>query len=205
MKKNQQLLFSKAVFALFAFFMLTVGCRKTDMSSISSAVSSNEEATSLSGYKQVNIVANNSSFGARRINPRLQNAWGLSASDGGIIWVSANETGLSFVYDTTGAHVLDPVNIPSHTAGVRGNPTGNIFNRTADFVIPGTGMPARFIFADEGGTISGWNGANLAAAVKVADRSGSGAVYKGLAMARNDGNNFLYVTNFSKAKIDVFD
>jgi uncharacterized protein (TIGR03118 family) len=100
---------------------------------------------------------------------------------------------------------LPPVTIPSHKAGVHGNPTGNIYNPTTDFIIPGTAAPAKFIFADEGGTISAWNAANLAAAVKVADRAGSGAVYKGLAMAQNDGNNFLYVTNFSKGKIDVFD
>lgn len=206
MKKNQALLFSKTIFALLTSATITVGCKKTDLSpSVSSAVSSNEETISLNGFKQVNIVANNSTFGPRRLNPRLQNAWGISASDGGIIWVSANETGLSFVYDTTGAHVLPTVTIPSHKAGVHGNPTGNIFNPTTDFVIPGSGAPARFIFADEGGTISAWNAANLGAAIKVADRANTGAVYKGLAMASNDGNNFLYVTNFSKAKIDVFD
>jgi len=206
MKKNQQLLFHQTIFVLSAFFAITVGCKKTDMSpSLSSTVSSNDETVSLSGFKKVNLVANNATFNARRINSRLKNAWGLSASDGGIIWVSANETGLSFVYDSIGNHVLPPVTIPSHTAGVHGNPTGNIFNPTTDFIIPGTGAPAKFIFADEGGTISAWNSANLSPAVKVADRSGSGTVYKGLAMARNDGNNFLYVTNFGKAKIDVFD
>jgi len=205
MKKNQQLLFSKTVTALFVLCVLTVSCRKTDLSSVSSSSSSNEESISFEGYKQVNLVANNSSFGAQRVDPRLQNAWGISVSDGGTIWLSANETGLSFVYDSTGAHVLPPVTIPSHTAGKRGNPTGTIFNSTTDFIVPGSAAPARFIFVDEGGTISAWNSVNAAAAIKVADHSKSGAVYKGLAMAHNNGNNFLYVTNFSKARIDVFD
>jgi uncharacterized protein (TIGR03118 family) len=204
MKKNHQLFSFKKIFASLVLCAIAASCTKSDMSSISSSSSSNDESKSFEGYDQVNLVANNSSFGARKVDPRLQNAWGLSASDGGIIWLSANETGLSFVYDSTGAHFLPPVAIPSHTAK-RGNPTGNIFNATTDFIIPGTAAPARFIFADEGGTISAWNGSNLTAAVKVADKAKSGAVYKGLAMGRNDGNNFLYVTNFSKAKIDVFD
>jgi uncharacterized protein (TIGR03118 family) len=205
MKKNQ-LLFSKTVFALLAFFAVTVGCKKSDLSpSVSSVASSNDETISLNGFKQVNILANNSTFAPRRLNPRLQNAWGMSVSPTGIIWLSANETGLSFVVDTSGTHVLPSVTIPSHKAGVHGNPTGTVFNPTNDFVIPGTNAAAKFIFADEGGTISAWNGANLAAAIKVADHAGSGAVYKGMAMAQNDGNNFLYVTNFSKARIDVFD
>src|SRR3954470_3057490 len=183
MKKNQTLLFSKTIFALLAFFALAVGCKKTDLSpsvssAASSSASSNDETISLNGFKQVNIVANKSTYGPRRLNPRLQNAWGISASPGGIIWLSANETGLSFVDDTTGAHVLPPVTIPSHKAGVHGNPTGNIFNPTADFIIPGTAASAKFIFADEGGTISAWNGGT--AAIVVADRSASGAIYKGL-------------------------
>jgi uncharacterized protein (TIGR03118 family) len=205
MKKNQRQWFAQTVLVLLAFFMTNTGCKKTDLSSsVSSASSQNDAALSFRGYKVVGLVANRDGLGAQKIDPRLQNAWGLSASDGGTIWLSANETGLSFVYDTTGTHVLPPVSIPSHTKK-RGNPTGNIFNATTDFIIPGTGAPARFIFADEGGTISAWNSANLAAAVKVADKANSGAVYKGLAMASNNGNNFLYVTNFSKAKIDVFD
>jgi len=145
MKKNQQLLFSKTVTALFVLCAITVSCRKTELSSVSSSSSSNEESISFEGYKQVNLVANNSSFGAQRVDPRLRNAWGISVSDGGTIWLSANETGLSFVYDSTGAHVLPPVTIPSH-AGKRGKPTGTIFNSTTDFIVPGSAAPARFIF-----------------------------------------------------------
>ena len=38
-----------------------------------------------------------------------------------------------------------------------------------------------------------------------ADRSSAGAIYKGLAMAKNGGSNFLYATNFRSGKVDVFD
>jgi uncharacterized protein (TIGR03118 family) len=41
--------------------------------------------------------------------------------------------------------------------------------------------------------------------VTVSDQSGSGAVYKGLALASNGGSNFLYAANFNANSIDVFD
>src|SRR6202035_3681231 len=64
-------------------------------------------------------------------------------------------------------------------------------------------LPAKFIFATEDGTIAAWASGNTASIV--ADRSGFNAVYKGIAMAEDAGNNFLYATNFRDAKIDVFD
>jgi uncharacterized protein (TIGR03118 family) len=70
-------------------------------------------------------------------------------------------------------------------------------------VIPETGAVSKFIFAGEDGVISAWSsGAN---AVVVADHSASGAVYKGLAQARDGSAHFLYATNFKGGKVDVFD
>src|SRR5262249_42702292 len=74
---------------------------------------------------------------------------------------------------------------------------------TKDFIVHGTGESAEFIFASEDGTISAWN--NGKAAKIVADRFRAGAGYKGLAIDTMNGANFLFVTNFKKAKIDVFD
>ncbi len=63
---------------------------------------------------------------------------------------------------------------------------------------------ARFLFVTEDGTISGWNPAVDAthAIVKV---TSPGAVYKGVAIASRGGAWFLYVTNFAKRRIEVFD
>src|SRR6185295_1261130 len=74
------------------------------------------------------------------------------------------------------------------------------FNGTADFELP-TGGPAKFLFVGEDGTISGWNGGTTAVVVSTKDKS----VYKGVAIARFKGANYLYVANFSKKRIDVFD
>ncbi len=206
MKKimNQKLHFTESFIILFALMVVTAGCKKNDMTPLSMNAQNQEDASvSLNGFQQVNLVANTSGFGAQHVNPRLLNAWGMSADDEGEIWVSAADAGFSFVYDKTGAHEMPPVTIPSHQSNVRGAPTGNIYNETKNFVIPGTGEPAEFIFASEDGTISAWNSGS--SAVVVADRSGHDASYKGIAIANDGGANFLYATNFTKAKIDVFD
>jgi uncharacterized protein (TIGR03118 family) len=201
---SRQLFNYVAIVLLFA--AVNTACKKYDASPATSAVSvESDNAVSLNGFKQVNLVADKAVFGAARIDHNLQNAWGMSADDEGEIWVSANETGLSFVYGPTGQHLLPPVLIPSHDANVPGNPTGNIYNSTSDFIIPGTNTPAEFVFAEEGGTVSAWNDPTGSTAVVVADRTAWNAVYKGVAIANDAGANFIYVANFGQAKIDVFD
>lgn len=192
-------------FVLGCFLLLATGCQKTtDASAVQSQSNVSEsQAWSLGDFTKIILNANRTGYNAPHINPRLHNAWGMSESPGGTFWVSAADGGLSFVYDRTGMQVIPAVNIPSHLANSPGNPTGQIFNGTPDFIIPGTGATAKFIFASEDGTLSGWNGGS--SAVVVADRSKQDASYKGIAIATNNGANYLYVTNFSKQKIDVFD
>lgn len=195
-------------YTVILLFVITTNpsCKKSDLRPATAAVSSQtNDEVSLNGFKVVSLVANKAAFGAPRIDHNLENAWGMSADDEGEIWVSANETGLSFVYGLTGQHLMPPVSIPSHDAGVPGNPTGNIYNETSDFIIPGTNTTAEFIFAEEGGTVSAWNDATGSTAVVVADRTPWDAVYKGIAIANDGGTNFIYVTNFGQSKIDVFD
>jgi len=67
------------------------------------------------------------------------------------------------------------------------------------------GQPALFLFASEDGTISGWNSSAGANVVTMVDNSGSGAAYKGLALAGNSLGPFLYAANFNAGTIDVFD
>ena len=77
--------------------------------------------------------------------------------------------------------------------------------------MPGTTIPAAFIFATEDGTISAWaDGLNPANnAVIAVDNSSSpsaanGAVYKGLVFGVNEKGAFLFATNFRSGRIDVF-
>jgi uncharacterized protein (TIGR03118 family) len=77
---------------------------------------------------------------------------------------------------------------------------------TMTFLVPGTALPAAFIFATEDGTISAWAG-NLTPsdqAVLAVDNSPGGAVYKGLVFGTNVHGVFLFATNFHAGTIDVF-
>ena len=111
---------------------------------------------------------------------------------------------------------------PGFTPGAAATPTGIVFNGSpSDFILDkGTppGNPAVFIFATEDGTISGWNPMdNIPAGGKPpsinvvleVDNSGNGspngAVYKGATTADIDGVRYLYVTNFRRARVEVYD
>jgi uncharacterized protein (TIGR03118 family) len=146
---------------------------------------------------QTNLVADNASFNPVFVDASLINAWGISISGGGGIWISSNGKGVTTIYDKTGKTLLAPVTIPSATAGGMGSPTGQVFNNTTDFAAN------KFIFADADGSITAWTSGTTA--VKVADRSTLGAEYTGMALAADGGANFLYLANFKGAKIDVFD
>lgn len=154
-------------------------------------------------YQLTDLVADVTDLGAGSVDQHLKNAWGIAVNPQGIIWVSANHSGTSTVYDSTGRTLLDPVAIPSQGMHFGGSPTGLVFNSTSDFAMPGTGLLSRFIFVNEDGTVSAW--AMGDSTLTVADRSAGGAVYKGVAIAADGADNFLYAANFKGKKIDVFD
>jgi uncharacterized protein (TIGR03118 family) len=76
---------------------------------------------------------------------------------------------------------------------------------TTGFLVPGTNLPATFIFDTEDGTISAWTGglAPPDQAVLAVDNS-PGAVYKGLVFGTNAKGVFLFATNFRAGTVDVF-
>jgi uncharacterized protein (TIGR03118 family) len=138
---------------------------------------------------------------APKTDPNLVNAWGLTSSATSPWWVSDNGTDKSTLYrGSDGAP-------QSLVVTVDGGPTGTVFNPTAGFVLP-TGGKALFIFDSEDGKIRAWNGAQGTTAIVVKDRSGEGAIYKGLAIA-DTANGApgprLYAADFHNARVDVFD
>jgi uncharacterized protein (TIGR03118 family) len=156
-------------------------------------------------YKQTNLVSNDPAL-APVTDANLKNPWGLSRSSGSPWWVANNGTGTSTLYNgTTGVASALVVTIPPASGTDPGVPTGTLYNGIAtDFLLTPPTNPARFLFVTEDGTISGWNPAVDAthAVVKVTT---PGAVYKGAALAYRRGARFLYVTNFAKRRIEVFD
>ena len=142
----------------------------------------------------VHNLASNVPGLAANTNPDVVNAWGLDASATSPWWIADNGTDLSTVHTPTGAALgLRPT--------VAGGPTGLVANTTpASF--PVNGARASFLFSSEDGVIRAWRG-GMAEAGAVADRSGVGAIYKGLAIAANPDR--LYATDFHNARVDVFD
>lgn len=182
------------------------GCRNTlsgpmqNQTGTASALGKN----SLRASQMTSLVANAASYNPVRTDANLTNAWGIAFNPNGIVWISANHSGLSVVYDQAGNQKRPPVSIPTHEDSTGGGaPTGIVFNPTTGFMIASTGEVSKFIFAQEDGIISAWSSGNQAKIV--ADRSADDAVYKGLAMAWDGGQPFLYATNFKGGSVDVFD
>lgn len=174
---------------------------------IAAALALTMPASAEQSYVQHNLVSDLSGM-ADRTDTNLVNPWGLVHSSTSPWWLNANGTGLSLVYDGTGAAfpVASPlvVTIPPPGATGTSAPTGIVFNGSTDFQLA-TGLPARFLFATEDGTISGWNSTvDLANAVIKVNNS-PGAVYKGLAAGVLNAQNVLYAANFRGGSVDVFD
>jgi uncharacterized protein (TIGR03118 family) len=144
------------------------------------------------------LVSDSAATSAPAADASLVNGWGLTAGPTTPWWAANNGTSTSTLYNAAGAK--QPL-----TVTVAGGPTGAVFNGSAtDFVVSQNDKSgaARFLFATEGGTIVGWSPAvNPNTALTGADRSGSGAVYKGLAIA----NDKLYATDFHNGRVDVID
>ena len=144
---------------------------------------------------------------AAHTDSNLQNAWGMAFAPGGPLWIADNNSNKATVYDGTGTPQSLVVSIPAGTNGPA-NPTGQVYNGTADFVITTAAgsAPAQFIFAGEGGTVTGWAQTVSGATATVAyDDAAGGAVYKGLALLNDGTANHLYATDLHNAKIDAFD
>jgi uncharacterized protein (TIGR03118 family) len=153
-------------------------------------------------YQQHNLLSDLVGA-ADKLDPNLVNAWGLASSATSPWWISDNGTGRSTLYNVATATIPAVFVVPG-AGGEQSAPTGMVFNGGTSFVVTnGAGTsPARFIFASEDGTISGFRGAPIVIAV---DSSASGALYKGLAIASTASGDRLYVTNFHAGRVEVFD
>src|SRR5579863_7059928 len=147
-------------------------------------------------YTVTNIVNNTQ-------DSYLVNPWGLSRPASSTLkenewWVSDNATGFSTLYyaNKTGAASLAAlvITIPSASGSGAGSPAGTVFSSPAG---PGPGAN-NFAFATLDGTIANWNAGatpppggtgcgkcHVKGATIMLNHSGAGAVYTGLAVAKN--------------------
>jgi len=186
-----------------------------------------ESGRDRNAYQVTSLVSNLP--GTAKSDPVLQNSWGIAFSPSGSpFWVNDNDTGCSTLYGGDGTKVglqvsiplpgnviaptsCQPVDFSNPPPVTPAAPTGIIWNPSAALLVPGTQIPAAFIFDSEDGTLSAWagglkpgNDAVLAVDNSANPTAASGAVYKGLAFAVNSHGAFLFATNFRAGRIDVF-
>lgn len=152
-------------------------------------------------YQQTNLVSDLPGM-AVHTDPNLVNPWGIAETPGGLIWVADNHSGVSTMYDGSGTAAPLVITVPP------GSPTGMVYNATNDFQVHtgaiSTSAPAQFIFATEDGTINAYRGPGNRARIEVNNQS-TGAIYKGLALANDGDESYLYASDFHHGAVDVFD
>jgi uncharacterized protein (TIGR03118 family) len=181
----------------------------------SNSASATLTVTAASAATVTELVSNVAGGTAMHVDTNLANPWGVSipvAPSTAPAWVSNNGTQTSTLYDGNG--VPQPaatpliVDLAASAGGAAFDPTGIVANSSAsDFVVSAGGKSgsSAFIFDGTGGMIAGWSpSVDVTHAVTMYTDAG-GAVYKGLAIAANNGALFLYATDFHNNKIDVFD
>lgn len=145
---------------------------------------------------------------------RLVNPWGFVINQEGNLVVGNNGTNTSTLYTPDGGGynfnpgTQAPVR-PTLFNNVHSQPTGVAMNRSENsfkFGISGKNRkPAEYLYSTEEGTILAYSQyVDPLNAIIVVDRSSTGAVYKGLEIAKVNSENYLYATDFHNAKIDVF-
>lgn len=166
-----------------------------------------------SAFALTNLVGDTTAATPSNIDANLVNPWGISIPTGPFFaWIANNHTQTSTLYDGNGKPQPVPPSVVSFAAsggGVSFDPTGIVFNSSTtatDFTVTAGAKSgaSNFIFDGEGGQIAGWSQAVDPAHAITKYTDTTGAVYKGLAIAKNGSNYFLYAADFHNNKIDVF-
>jgi uncharacterized protein (TIGR03118 family) len=143
------------------------------------------------GFVQTNLASDVPGLAAAT-DPDLVNAWGMGASATSPVWIGANGTGKSVLYNGAGVKQALVVSIPGE-----GSVTGVLFSNVA-----GSFNGDTFLFASEDGTFSGWRGA-LGTTAETLVPASAANVYKGLAGATIGVNEYTYLANFHAGTVDV--
>jgi uncharacterized protein (TIGR03118 family) len=134
--------------------------------------------TVTNSYLQTNLVTDITGK-APTTDPHLVNPWGLSRTASSDWWIADEGTGVSTLYNGTGAIGSLVVTIPPASGTGTGTPTGTV------------ALGSDFVFVTLDGTISEWTGGTTAV-IKV---NNNGAVYTGCTLASDNSVTTLYVAN----------
>jgi uncharacterized protein (TIGR03118 family) len=136
-------------------------------------------------------------------DPDVANSWGLALGPTTPLWVNNQISGQSILYSGGAAGVKKLLSVPVP----HGNITGIAFSGSnSDFQVTGSGgtLPARFLFANLAGEISGWN-PTATPGPAVPKATVPGAAFTGLALWQTPLGNYLLAADFAGGKIDAFD
>jgi uncharacterized protein (TIGR03118 family) len=138
-----------------------------------------------------------------KADKQLVNPWGLVYGPGNPFWLSDEGSGLSTLYDGSGAKQGLIVTIPTASGTGVGSPTGIVYNGSTEFQIDH--WTSAFMFATLDGTISGWSHFSPNNALIGVNNSKAGAMYTGLAVTSHASGNMVYAADFANNKVDVYD
>jgi uncharacterized protein (TIGR03118 family) len=175
---------------------IAVGCSDNDHD--------HDNFPSTPGFVPEDLLSDESGV-APNVDPALVNAWGLAA-DSQSFWIANNGTGKILVIAPDGTP--SKFSPPAAALDVGPGITGIVANPSAGFLIGpvDNAAPATMLVASETGQIFAINADVAAMPQLVIDRSGAGAIYKGLAIyTASDGSTRLAAADFHNARIDVFD
>jgi uncharacterized protein (TIGR03118 family) len=159
-------------------------------------------SSSAEDIQKVDLVSDTTEFAGARTDANLKNAWGIGFDNDGTMYVASNHAGAVVVYNSGGIQAMSPIIVPPRSPTDAGAPSGLGLNTTGSFIVPGSSNPAKFIVVTEDGLVAAWNTGTTAVVVDTGDTD---AVYKGVAIASDNGANFIYATNFHGGKVDVYD
>jgi uncharacterized protein (TIGR03118 family) len=152
------------------------------------------------GYVATSLVSDRAGAnGIVHVDAQLVDAWGLAIAPRAFAWVANRGTSTSTRYNGDG-----DATAPAGRAD-SARPTGVVFDRSGAFRA-GEGEsagPCMFIVVGDTGGV-GCSAPDGAVRAVVGAAQG-GAAYKGVAIARRDGESFLYATDFHHRSVDVFD
>jgi uncharacterized protein (TIGR03118 family) len=154
---------------------------------------------------QTNLVSDQAGVASNQ-DILLINAFGLARGTGTDWMVAANGSAQGIVYDGFGNAQFINVNTPAATTGASGQPTGVVYNGTASFNVPGSSVPAQFLFATADGLIEAYNPNVDPANAFIAVNNAGKASYTGVTIHEVSPGVFeLLAANFKQGRIDVFD
>jgi uncharacterized protein (TIGR03118 family) len=191
-------------------FTLTCSSGIYSMNSASATLT----VTAASTATVTELIANVAGGTAAHVDTNLVNPWGVSipaAPSTAPAWIANNASQTSTLYDGNGVPqpVATPliVSLAASAGGAAFDATGIVANSSStDFVVSAAGKSgsSAFIFDGTGGMIAGWSPGVDATHAITMYADAAGAVYKGLALAANNGALLLYATDFHNNKVDVF-